>query len=119
MEPLKPFIFGGRSHSDLTKKIAEYLKFPHGERDIHNFSNGEIYIQIQENIRGRHTFIIQSFTQNINNEIIELLLMIDVMKRASTKKNNRCFTDISLRTQRPKSKITRTNFCKNNGEYAR
>ena len=78
-------IFSGTSNQPLANKIAEYLDMPLGEADIFRFSDGEISVKYNENIRGTDVFIIQS-TNPPADTIMELLLMIDAAKRASAKR---------------------------------
>ncbi len=75
-------IFAGRSNPLLASEISEYLKIPLGKISIKNFSDGEIWVKFEENIRGTDVFLIQSTNPPAEN-IIELLLMIDAAKRAS------------------------------------
>ena len=79
-------IFTGNSNPDLAKKICSYLKLPLGEAKVKTFSDGEIQIEINENVRSRDVFIIQSTCKPVNNNLIELLLMIDACKRSSAKR---------------------------------
>ena len=76
-------IFTGNSNSSLAKEICEFLNVPLGQAMVKSFSDGEIAVEIQENIRGRHVFVIQSTCTPVNHNIMELLVMIDAMKRAS------------------------------------
>ncbi|MBE9504978.1 MAG: ribose-phosphate pyrophosphokinase [Proteobacteria bacterium] len=76
-------IFTGNSNSSLSTEICEFLKVPLGQAMVKSFSDGEIAVEIQENIRGRHVFVIQSTCTPVNHNIMELLVMIDAMKRAS------------------------------------
>lgn len=75
-------IFAGRSNPLLANEISDYLKIPLGKISIKNFSDGEIWVKYEENIRGTDVFLIQSTSPPAEN-IIELLLMIDAAKRAS------------------------------------
>ncbi|MGD8401852.1 MAG: ribose-phosphate pyrophosphokinase, partial [Bacillota bacterium] len=61
----------------------DYLGVPLGGREISRFANGEIYVKFTESIRGADVFVIQSFSDNLNDSIMELLIMIDALKRAS------------------------------------
>ncbi|MEI7474725.1 MAG: ribose-phosphate pyrophosphokinase [bacterium] len=78
-------IFSGRSHTDLAQSIARYLGTSVGPMQIKNFSDGEIYVKIQESIRGDDVFIVQPISDPVNENLMELLLMIDAFKRASAK----------------------------------
>ena len=76
-------IFSGNSNPELSKKICDYLDMPLGGEKLKRFSDGEIQIEIDENVRKRDVFIIQSTCVPVNENLMELLLMIDAMKRAS------------------------------------
>ena len=76
-------IFSGNSNPDLTHKIADYLGVSIGEADVTRFPDGEIFVKIQENIRGRDVFVVQSTCYPPNDNLMEMLIMIDAMKRAS------------------------------------
>lgn len=78
----QPLIFSGSSNTNLTQKICDYLNLSPGNVDIKRFSDGEIWVKFQENIRGRDVFIIQSTMPPAEN-LMELLIMLDAAKRAS------------------------------------
>jgi len=73
----------GNSNRALAGEIAEVLKIPLSEATVSTFSDGEITVQIDENIRGCDVFVVQSTCMPVNNNIMELLLIIDALKRAS------------------------------------
>ncbi len=75
----------GNSNINLSKKISKYLKTRLVNSSIKKFSDGEIYIEINENIRGNSIFIIQSVSSPANDNLMELLLCIDALKRSSAK----------------------------------
>jgi len=75
----------GNSNKPLSKKIAKYLKSKLVNSSIKKFADGEIYIEINENIRGNSIFIIQSISFPANDNLMELLLCIDALKRSSAK----------------------------------
>ena len=75
----------GNSNKPLSKNIAKYLKSKLVNSSIKKFSDGEIYIEINENIRGNSIFIIQSISSPANDNLMELLLCIDALKRSSAK----------------------------------
>ena len=79
-------IFSGNSNPDLAKKIAKFLKVPLGEALVTTFSDGEIRVKIDEDVRGRDVFIVQSTCAPTNNNLMELLIMIDAVKRASARR---------------------------------
>ena len=78
-------ILTGNSNKHLSKKISKYLKNKLVNSSIKKFSDGEIYIEINENIRGNSIFIIQSISSPANDNLMELLLCIDALKRSSAK----------------------------------
>lgn len=79
-------IFKGNSNPELAKKIAKFLKVPLGDALVTTFSEGEIRVKINEDVRGRDVFIVQSTCPPTNNNLMELLIMIDAMKRASARR---------------------------------
>ena len=78
-------ILAGNSNKNLSLKISKYLKNKLVNSSIRKFSDGEIYIEINENIRGNSIFIIQSVSSPANDNLMELLLCIDALKRSSAK----------------------------------
>jgi ribose-phosphate pyrophosphokinase len=78
-------VFFGTSHPELGEKITKYLKLSPGKIKISRFAGGEIYSRVLENIRGQSCVIIQACTDKVNEDLIELFIIIDAMKRASAK----------------------------------
>ena len=78
-------LLSGNSNKPLSKNIAKYLKSKLVNSSIRKFSDGEIYVEINENIRGNSIFIIQSISSPANDNLMELLLCIDALKRSSAK----------------------------------
>ena len=78
-------LFSGTSNVNLTKEVCEYLNILPGEMVNKTFSDGEIRIEIDENVRGRDTFIIQSTCSPVNDNLMQLLIITDALKRASAK----------------------------------
>lgn len=76
-------IFSGNSNPVLSKKICDYLNVPLGGDKVKRFSDGEIQIEIDENVRAKEVFVIQSTCPPVNENLVELLLMIDAFKRSS------------------------------------
>jgi len=76
-------IFCGNSSRDMAKQVADALGLPLGKSDVGTFSDGEISVSVFESVRGSDVFIIQSTCSPVNNNIMELLIMIDAVKRAS------------------------------------
>ncbi|MFC2045579.1 ribose-phosphate diphosphokinase [Chloroflexota bacterium] len=81
MDELK--VFTGNAHPALAQAIADYLGSPLGKAEVFEFSNENIFIRILENVRQRDTFVIQPLSTPVNNNLVELLIMIDALKRAS------------------------------------
>ena len=79
-------IFGGTANTALTNEICEYLDCELGKSSITRFSDGEIYFQILENVRGADVFIVQPTCPPVDSNFFELFLMIDAFKRASAKR---------------------------------
>src|ERR1019366_2324925 len=76
-------VFGGRSHLALTGEICRNLGREAGRVTLYNFSDGENYCQIDENVRGADVFIVQPTGPPANHNIMELLIMLDAFKRSS------------------------------------
>ena len=76
-------VFAGNSNPLLAREICEYLEMPIGKCEVGKFSDGEIQIEIGENVRGRDVFLIQSTSTPVNDHLMELLIMIDAARRAS------------------------------------
>ncbi len=78
-------LFSGRSNPKLAEEIADYLGTTVGPMIIKNFADGEIYVQVQESVRGDDVFIVQPVCNPVNENLMELLIIIDAFKRASAK----------------------------------
>ncbi|MDX1503038.1 MAG: ribose-phosphate pyrophosphokinase [Thermoanaerobaculia bacterium] len=76
-------IFGGRAHPELVGEICTYLNLPKGKVELYNFADGEIFCQIKENVRGADAFVIQPVCHPVNENLMELLIMLDALKRSS------------------------------------
>ena len=76
-------VFGGRAHPQLTEELCAYLGVPAGNATIFNFSDGEIFVQIEENVRGSDVFIVQPTCPPVNENLMELLILLDAFKRSS------------------------------------
>ena len=76
-------IFTGNANPKLAKDVADYLKLPLGQANVSRFSDGEVMVEIQENVRGKDVFILQSTCQPTNESLMEVLIMVDALKRAS------------------------------------
>ena len=79
-------LFSGNSNTALVHKIAEHLRTPMGKAVVKTFSDGEVNVEINESVRGMDVFAIQSICSPVNNNLMELLIMIDALKRASAER---------------------------------
>ncbi|MFQ5587968.1 MAG: ribose-phosphate diphosphokinase [Nitrospiria bacterium] len=78
-------LFSGNSNPTLAKEICDYLGLSLGLATVSTFSDGEIYVKVEENVRGNDVFVVQSMSDPVNTHIMELLILIDALKRASAK----------------------------------
>jgi len=76
-------IFSGNANRPLAAAICRQLHIPMGDADVFQFSNENIFVKINENVRGHDVFVVQPFSSPVNRSIMELLIMIDALKRAS------------------------------------
>ena len=76
-------IFGGSGSPQLTRNICKYLGMDPGQSEVFKFSEGNLFVRVLENVRGRHVFIVQSTAFPANDNFMELLFWIDAFKRAS------------------------------------
>ena len=76
-------VFTGNANRALAGDVCEYLGIPLGELEVFKFSNDNIFVRIQENVRQRDVFLLQPFCTPVNDSIMEMLIMIDAAKRAS------------------------------------
>lgn len=81
-------VFAGNSHIELAEEIAAIVGKPLGKATVTTFSDGEISVNLWETVRGVDTYIVQSTCDPVNNNLMELLIMIDAMKRASAGRIN-------------------------------
>ena len=79
-------VFSGNANPALAAKIADYIGSPLGNVDIRRFPDGEVFVKICDNIRGKDVFIVQPLCNPPNENIMELLIMIDAMRRASAER---------------------------------
>jgi ribose-phosphate pyrophosphokinase len=79
-------IFSGTANDALAKEVCEKLGLPLGQTHITKFSDGETYVQIMENVRGADVFLIQPTCDPVNEHLLQLLLLIDALKRASARR---------------------------------
>lgn len=79
-------MFAGNSNVDLAKEICLDLAIPLSRANVRTFSDGEVFVEIEENVRGTDVFVLQSTCPPVNQNIMELLIMIDALKRASCRR---------------------------------
>ena len=76
-------VFTGTAHPDLAEKICAYLKMPLGAAAVERFPDGEINVKIDDDVRGKDVFVVQPTCPPVNDNLMELLLLIDCLRRAS------------------------------------
>src|SRR5437667_2053403 len=79
-------IFCGTANEPLCQEVCDFLGLPRGQATVTRFSDGEAYVQIQENVRGADVFVMQPTCRPVDQHLMELLLMIDALKRASARR---------------------------------
>jgi len=76
-------LFSGNANRALAEEIAQYLRVPLADGEVSRFSDGEIFVQFNENVRGADVFVVQPTCPPVNDTLMELLIMTDALKRAS------------------------------------
>lgn len=79
----KMMVFTGNANPPLAKKVVEHLNLPLGDATVSKFSDGEVFVEINENVRGADVFLLQSTCAPTNDHLMELVVMADAMRRAS------------------------------------
>jgi ribose-phosphate pyrophosphokinase len=79
-------LFSGNANRPLAEEIAQHLHMRLGDADVSRFSDGEVYVQIDENVRGQDVFVVQPTCPPVNDHLMELLVMMDAFKRASARR---------------------------------
>jgi len=79
-------IFTGNANPKLAQKICDYLGLPMGRASVKTFSDGEVFVEIGENVRGADVFVIKPTCPPVNHNLMELLIMIDALRRASSRR---------------------------------
>ena len=79
-------VFSGNANPELAKRICSYLKVPLGNAQVDRFNDGEIRIRIAEDVRGRDVFVVQPTCNPVNDNLMELLIIIDAIKRSSARR---------------------------------
>ena len=79
-------IFTGNANPALAQEICDYLSMPLGRASVRTFSDGEVYVEIGENVRGADVYVIQPTCPPVNDNMMELLIMVDALRRASARR---------------------------------
>src|SRR5579862_10063700 len=79
-------IFSGTANEPLADEVCQFLGMQRGQAQVIRFRDGECYVQIQENVRGADVFVMQPTCRPVDEHLMELLLMIDALKRASARR---------------------------------
>src|SRR5713226_5932703 len=79
-------LFSGNANRSLAEEIAQYLRVPLSDAEVSRFSDGEVFVKINENVRGADVFVVQPTCPPVNDTLMELLVMIDAFKRASVRR---------------------------------
>ncbi|MGB9496320.1 MAG: phosphoribosylpyrophosphate synthetase [Deltaproteobacteria bacterium] len=79
-------IFAGNAHPALAQEICDYLSMPLGRASVRTFSDGEVFVEIGENVRGADVFVIQPTCPPVDHNVMELLIMVDALRRASARR---------------------------------
>ncbi len=79
-------VFSGRSNTSLTGAICDYLDVRQGHAEIETFPDGEIFVKLHDDVRGRDVFVVQSTCRPVNDNLIELLIFMDCLRRASARR---------------------------------
>src|SRR5437868_13978524 len=79
-------IFSGTANEPLADEICQFLGLQRGQTHLTRFADGEVYLQIMENVRGADVFVVQPTSKPVDQHLMELLLMIDALKRASARR---------------------------------
>lgn len=98
-------IFAGNSNRVLAQEICQHLNTKLGDSEVGKFADGECYASLYESVRGSDVFVIQSTCNPVNDNLMEMLVMIDALKRASAGRNHRrdsLFRAMPARTGRPR-----------------
>lgn len=89
MDPMVPesmMVFTGNANPKLAQAVTKYLNIPLGSATVNRFSDGEVMVQLLDNVRGKDVFILQSTCAPTNDNLMELMIMVDALKRASSRR---------------------------------
>ena len=79
-------IFSGNAHYSMAQEIAKHLELTVSEAEVKKFSDGEIFVEIKENVRGTDSFVVQPTCTPVNDNLMELVIMVDALRRASARR---------------------------------
>ena len=79
-------IFSGNAHYTMAQEIAKHLELTVSEAEVRKFSDGEIFVEIKENVRGTDSFVVQPTCTPVNDHLMELVIMVDALRRASARR---------------------------------
>ena len=79
-------IFSGNAHREMASEIASHLDLPLSEAEVKKFSDGEIFVELGENVRGTDVFVVQPTCTPVNDHLMELVIMVDAIRRASARR---------------------------------
>ncbi len=79
-------IFTGNAHPQLAKEITDHLRIPLSQADVRKFSDGEIFVEVKENVRGHDVYVVQPTCTPVNDHLMELVIMVDALRRASARR---------------------------------
>ena len=79
-------VFAGNANPELAEDICKYINLPLSSAEVRRFSDGEIFVEIGENVRGRDIFVIQPTCPPVNDHLMELVIMVDALRRASARR---------------------------------
>lgn len=105
-------IFAANASVTLATQISDALGLPLGKSEVKTFSDGEIYVSINETVRGSDVFVVQSTCHPVNNHIMELLIMIDAFKRASAGRITAVIPYFGYARAGPQGQVARSHFGK-------
>jgi ribose-phosphate pyrophosphokinase len=86
MEAKNVMLFAGRSHPELAEQVAKHVDVALTPQSVYDFANGEIFVRFEESVRGSDAFVLQSHCAPINKWLMEQLIMVDALKRASARR---------------------------------
>jgi len=79
-------VISGNAHQELAKEIADHLNISLTAADVRKFSDGEIFVEVKENVRGADVFVVQPTCTPVNDHLMELVIMVDALRRASARR---------------------------------